>query len=282
MAHTCSATLVAHARQRAAVRPSLSRSSMHDTTQCTLYLSFHSNLAARVAQERGTALHCLRSQDIRTRAPLHFRLTNLHACSLYESVGAALSCCAHSFSCAHPCASPLYPSLSFFFGTHLWACSRSSACCTLGSHKLADHTTTATVQRHHKTRVYARTVLSLDPASLLSSPILLSLSFCLHSLAGFALLLPVCVCQPPPEDQTRSLSFVALFTSSLALPFSTGWFSSTVGRAAAAAAFQHVARTHCCCCCCVCPDRRSQISVQASLRPAGTATGPGYGVVAAA
>ena len=101
-------------------------------------------------RSRGTALHCFRSQDIRTRAPLHFGLTNLHASSLYESVGAALSCCAHSFSCAHSCASPLYSSLSFLFGTHLWACSRSSACCTLGSHKLADHTTTATVQRHHK------------------------------------------------------------------------------------------------------------------------------------
>ena len=60
MAPTCSATLVAHARQRAAVRPSLSLSSMHDTTQCTLYLSFHSNLAANVAQERA-AQHCTAS-----------------------------------------------------------------------------------------------------------------------------------------------------------------------------------------------------------------------------
>jgi hypothetical protein len=158
-------------------------------------------------RSRGTALHCFRSQDIRTRAPLHFRLTNLHASSLYESVGAALSCCAHSFSCAHPCASPLYPSLSFLPGTHLWACSRSSTGCTLGSHKLADHTTTATVQRHHKHA--SMCALCCRSILLLSSPLLffslsLSLSFffffffsfCLHSFAGFACCCCPCLCLP--------------------------------------------------------------------------------------
>ena len=113
------------------------------------YASAHEH--SKFTQSRHARTHAMaHTQDIRTRAPMHFRLTNLHAGSLYESVGAASSCGAHRLSCAHPCASPLYPPLSFLFGTHLWVCSRPSACCTLGSHKLADHTTTATVQRHHK------------------------------------------------------------------------------------------------------------------------------------
>jgi len=177
---------------------------MHDTTQCTLYLSFHSNLATSVCtRARGTALHCFRGQNIRTRAPLHFRLTKLHACSLYESVGAALSCCAHRLSCAHPCASPLYLSLSFLPGTHLWACSRSSAGCTLGSHKLADHTTTATVQRHHKhasmRALGCRSIPCLFSPLLFCFPPSLSLSALHSSLALRAVAAPVCVCQPPPH-----------------------------------------------------------------------------------
>ena len=138
---------------------------------------------------------------IRTRAPMHFRLTSS---SSYESVGAALSCGAHRLSCAHACASSLYPSLSFLPGTHIWACSRSSACCTLGSHKLADHTN-SNGPTPSQTRVHARTMMSLDSVSLFLSysafSPALSLSALHSSLAlRCAPLLPLSLlCQPPPH-----------------------------------------------------------------------------------
>ena len=174
----------------------------------TYVYHMQAHMSIQSSRRAGTHVHTpwhthTHTQDIRTRAPLHFRLTNLHASSLYESVGAASSCCAHRLSCAHPCVSPLYLSLSFLPGTHLWACSRSSAGCTLGSHKLADHTTTATVQRHHKhasmRALGCRSIPWLFSPLLFCFPPSLSLSALHSSLALRAVAAPVCVCQPPPH-----------------------------------------------------------------------------------
>ena len=199
-----SATLVAHARQRAAVRPSLSRSSMHDTTQCALYLSFHSNLAASVAQVRA-AQHCTAS-----------------AARIYEH---ERRCTFASQTCTPaPCTNLLVPLsrvVRIASRVRIRVRVRSIRRCpsslghTSGRARApppaarSDRTSLQIIRPQQRSNAITNTrpCAHYDVARSCFSPLFSYSAFsplsrfllCTHSLALRAVAAPVCVCQPPPH-----------------------------------------------------------------------------------